>query len=85
MRTTIDLPSDLMQAAKIRAAERGENLKDLFARAIAHEIGMRRQSRKTGRVALPLVGRDVRPSVTVTNADIEAALDAEDIERYGGQ
>jgi hypothetical protein len=85
MRTTIDLPTDLMQAAKVRAAERGENLKDLFTRAIAHEIGIRHQSRTTGRVTLPLVGRDARPSVIVTNADIEAALDAEDIERYGGQ
>jgi hypothetical protein len=82
MRTTIDLPPDLMQAAKVRAAERGENLKDLFTRAVAHEIGLQGRSRKTGRVAFPLVGRDATASVTVTNADIEAALEAEDIERY---
>ncbi len=80
MRTTIDLPPDLMQAAKVRAA--GENLKDLFTRAVAHEIGLQSRSRKTGRVAFPLVGRDATASVTVTNADIEAALEAEDIERY---
>jgi hypothetical protein len=85
MRTTIELPADLMQAAKVRAAERGENLKDLFTRAVAHEVGIQSRSRKTGRVALPLVGRDAAPKVTVTNADIESALEAEDIERYAGQ
>jgi hypothetical protein len=85
MRTSVDLPADLMQAAKMRAAKRGETLKDLFTRAIAHEVGLQSRSRKAGRVALPLVGRAAAPTVTVTNADIEAALEAEDSERYAGQ
>ncbi len=83
MRTTIDLPSDLMHAAKVRAAQRGESLKELFARAIAHEVGTSGHARRAGRLAFPLIGRDSDPRVEVTNADIAAALEAEDIERYG--
>ena len=82
MRTTIDMPDELMQAAKVRAAERGEKLKDLITRAVAHEVGIQGRSRKGDRVALPLIGRNARPEVSVTSADIEAALAAEDSERY---
>lgn len=83
MRTTIDLPSDLMQAAKVRAAQRGESLKDLFARAIAHEVGNPGRARPAGRLTFPLIGRDSEPRVAVTNADIAAVFEAEDTERYG--
>ncbi len=83
MRTTIDLPSDLMQAAKVRAAQRGESLKDLFTRAIAHEVGNPGRARTAGRLIFPLIGQDREPRVEVTNADIAAALEAEDIERHG--
>ena len=83
MRTTIDMPDALMRAAKARAAEHGESLKDLMNRALAHELGISSASKqKTGRVTLPLVARDATPAVLVTNDDIAAALEAEDIERY---
>jgi hypothetical protein len=83
MRTTIDMPDALMRAAKARAADRGESLKDLVNRALAHELGLPSvPKRKTGRVALPLIARDAAPEVLVTSDDIAAALEAEDIERY---
>jgi hypothetical protein len=83
MRTTIDMPDALMRAAKARAAERGESLKDLVNRALAHELGLPSgATRKTGRVTLPLLARDAAPAVLVTNDDIADALEAEDIERY---
>jgi hypothetical protein len=83
MRTTIDMPDALMRAAKARAADRGESLKDLVNRALAHELGLPSvPKRKTGRVTLPLVARDAAPAVLVTNDDIAIALEAEDIERY---
>ena len=83
MRTTIDMPDALMRAAKARAAERGESLKDLMNRALAHELGLPSvPKRKTGRVTLPLIARDAAPMVLVTNDDIATALEAEDIERY---
>ncbi len=83
VRTTIDLPPDLMRAAIVRAAQRGESLNDLITRAIAHEVRRPGQSRQTGRLILPLIGRDSEPQVEVTNADIEAAFGGEDAERYG--
>jgi len=83
MRTTIDLPPELMQAAKMTAVERGMSLKDLFTKALAHEIGAGVQGRKRGRISFPLVGTpDAEPKVDVTNADIEAAFEAADIEKY---
>ena len=85
MRTTIDMPTTLMRAAKARAAEHGESLKDLVNRAVAHEVGLPSAPRgKTGRVTLPLIARDAAPAVLVTNDDIEGAFDAEDAERYAG-
>lgn len=83
MRTTIDLPPDLMQAAKMTAVERGMSLKDLFTRALTHEIGAGAHGRKHGRISFPLVGvPDAEPKVDVTNAEIEAAFEADDIEKY---
>jgi len=84
MRTTIDLHPDLMRAAKIRAAQRGESLKDLFTRAIAHELRTPGRARRGGRVRFPLVGSADGPKATVTSADIEDIFTAEDIERSGG-
>jgi hypothetical protein len=86
MRTTVDMPPTLLRAAKARAAERGESLKDLVNRAVAHELGLPSVPRaKAGRVTLPLIGRGATPGVLVTNEDIAAALDADDIERYGAR
>ena len=77
------MPDALMRAAKARAAEHGESLKDLVNRALARELGLPSvPKRKTGRVALPLIARDAAPTVLVTNDDIAASLEAEDIERY---
>jgi len=86
MRTTIDMPPTLMRAAKARAAEQGESLKDLVNRAVAHEVGLPSAPRgKAGRVALPLIARDATPTVLVTNDDIADAFGAEDVERYTAQ
>jgi len=84
MRTSIDMPPSLMRAAKARAAERGESLKDLVNRAIAHELGLPSAPKaKAGHVTLPLISREsAAPEVLVTNEAIADALDAEDIERY---
>jgi hypothetical protein len=86
MRTTIDMPSTLMRAAKARAAEHGESLKDLVTRAVAHEVGLSADPKgKTGRVTLPLIARDAKPTVLITNDDIEDTFGAEDVERYSAQ
>ncbi len=38
MRTTIDIPSDLMKKVKIKAAKEGITLKDLFIRSLRSEV-----------------------------------------------
>ena len=83
MRTTLDLPSELMHAAKVRAAQRGESLKELFTRAIEHEVGDSGRARPAGRLSFPLIGQDREPKVQVTNADIAATFADEDTKRYG--
>ena len=86
MRTTIDMSPTLMRAAKARAAEQGESLKDLVNRAVAREVGLPATPHgKTGRVTLPLIARDATPTVLVTNDDIADAFDAEDLERFTAQ
>jgi len=84
MRTTIDLPPTLLRAAKARAAEEGESLKDLVNRAVAREVGLPAMP-KAGRVTLPLIARDARPTVLITNDDIADACGAEEVERFGSQ
>ena len=80
------MPTSLMRAAKARAAEHGESLKDLVNRAVAHEVGLpATPGGKTGRVVLPLIARDATPTVLVTNDDIADAFDAEDVERHTAQ
>jgi len=86
MRTTIDMPSALMRAAKARAAEEGESLKDLVNRAVAREVGLPATPKgKAGRVTLPLIARDATPTVLVTNDDIADAFDAEDVEGFASR
>ncbi len=84
MRTTIDMPANLTRAAKARAAEAGESLKDLVNRAVAREVGLPAvPQRKAGRVTLPLIARDATSAVLVTSDDIADAFDAEDADRFG--
>lgn len=81
----IAAPTDNRRGNPPFAAERGESLKDLVNRAVARELDLPSTPRgKAGRVRLPLIARDVEPTVLVTNEDIEVAFDAEDIERYTG-
>jgi len=80
MRTTVELPPDLMRAAKARSAESGESLKTLLTRAVAAELDTHvvRRSQKT-RVTLPLFGGSAGPRVRPSNADLERALADADI------
>lgn len=75
MRTTVELPPELMRAAKARSAERGESLKSLLTRAIAAELGMPVMARRPReRVKLPLFGDPNGPKVHLTNRILEQAL-----------
>lgn len=75
MRTTVELPPELMRAAKARSAERGESLKSLLTRAVAAELELQtaRRGQQT-RVRLPLFGSATGSPVKLTNADLARAL-----------
>ncbi len=86
MRTTIDLPDDLLRRAKVVAALRGVKLKDLIASFI--EMGLKHrtsESEPKGQqrpipVSIPSSGRHIRP---LTNAEMEEVFLREDLERLG--
>ena len=46
MKTTVDLPDDLLIAAKQKAAESRTTLRDLFERGLRRELGERRSDRR---------------------------------------
>ncbi|QPZ39243.1 hypothetical protein [Paramicrobacterium chengjingii] len=79
MRTTIDLPDDLLRALKVRAAQRGETLKVVLMRAVSREVAGNTNAHT--RVSLPLIAAGAEPTVDVTPDDIATAL-ASDDEQY---
>jgi hypothetical protein len=79
MRTTVELPPELMRQAKAKAASLGESLKALLTRAVAAELGTSRDIRESReRVRLPLFGVSRKKPVNVTSEDIARALAADD-------
>jgi hypothetical protein len=81
MRTTVELPPELMKQAKARATSQGESLKALLTRAVSVEFGKSRISATRGsRVRLPLFGNPRKKPVDVTSADIARALASDDVE-----
>lgn len=82
MRTTVQLPTELLRAAKAEAAARGETLKAFLERAVTNELGSVTPLQRRARARLPLVG-SVRPGAAdLSNAEIEAILAAEDAEKH---
>jgi hypothetical protein len=82
MRTTIDLPDDLLRRAKALAALEGLSLKEVVTRCL--ELGLRRRAYKTDRstrersdlpVIRPATGRTLP---RLSNADLFQILDEEE-------
>lgn len=82
MRTTVELPPELMRAAKARAAEQGESFKDWFAAAVAAALGRGRTPATGRRVALPLIASKRPGKVRLTNADLADLEAAADVEKH---
>lgn len=79
MRTTFDLPDDLMRRAKIAAVKRGSSLRDLVADAIRRMLAepavSRRQRMTEGPIKLP-------PGHTIpirSNDELAQLFDQEDL------
>lgn len=82
MKTTLDLPDDLMRAIKVRAAETDSKLKDLIAallrRGLSEEANEPQRVRR--RVDLPLVTceHEARPDEEMTPERIAQVLIVEE-------
>jgi plasmid stability protein len=70
MKTTLDLPDDLLRAIKIRAAEENRKLKDMIADLLRRSLAQRADLPSTERqqVELPLVrcAHGARPGEEMT-------------------
>jgi hypothetical protein len=70
MRTTLDLPDDLLRKAKIAAVTSGITLKELISRALARELQQTSQTPAERRVKFPII-RSKRPgTLNLTDEDI---------------
>lgn len=83
MRTTIDLPDELFRQAKARAALSGVSLRELITRFV--ERGLQRSGQpvtadRPRRGDLPeIIPPRGRKMPALSNAEIQALLDAEDV------
>lgn len=87
MRTTLDLPDDLLRAVKILAAQEDRTLKDLIEsllrRALA--LGLAPSAPTSPRPRLPLVEcrHEASPGEEMTPERVAAALFAEEAQSLG--
>jgi plasmid stability protein len=86
MKTTLDLPDDLVRAVKIRAAEENRKLKDLMADLLQSGLAQRRGTASTARrrPKLPLVDcvHEARPEEEMTPERVAEALLEEEAGRH---
>ena len=86
MKTTLDLPDDLVRAVKIRAAEENRKLKDLMADLLQSWLAQRRGAVSTARrrLKLPLVecAHAARPDEEMTPERVAEALLEEEAGRH---
>jgi len=81
MKTTLDLPDDLMREVKIRAARDSRKLKDTVADLLRRGLSQRRsESRVRSRVTLPIVecAHEAAPGEEMTPERVAEILLAEE-------
>lgn len=76
MRTTIDLPDELVRAARVRAAEGDETLKELFTRALAKELG---RAARPVRRELPVIASTAPGRSRVSPEELEQIMADDDV------
>ncbi len=88
MKTTLDLPDELMRAVKIRAVEENRKLKDAIAELLRLGLSQRGAGPPTvrSRVKLPLVrcAHEAPPGEEMTPERVAKLLLAEDAETRRG-
>lgn len=87
MKTTLDLPDDLLIEAKIVAARRRTTLREIFTRALRHEIGQDQQPASLpadgpfviGDLGLPVLKKRGR---TIDSDDVRRLMEEADEEDF---
>lgn len=83
MRTTLDLPDELLKRAKIAAVERGIPLKELVGSALANELSRgASRDRRARRLTFPIFSSRSPGSLELTGADLSRAEWEEDLRRH---
>ena len=80
MRSTFDLPDDLMKQAKIAAVKRGVALRDLVAEGLRQVLAQPAPARRRGRLPNIRIAEDA-PVLRMSVADLKALESAEEAER----
>jgi plasmid stability protein len=83
MKTTLDLPDDLVREVKFRAVRENRKLKDAIAELLRR--GLSQKSATGSRVELPLVqcAHAARPGEEVTPERVAEILLQEDVDAHG--
>ena len=87
MRTTLDLPDELMRAIKIRAVEENRKLKDAIADLLRRGLSQSSEPPVVRpRVTLPLVlcAHEARPGEEMTPERVAELMLDREAERHGG-
>lgn len=84
MRTTLDLPDELLKRAKIEAVERGTSLRELVGAALERELNQASGPKpKRKRARFPIFESKAPGSLHLTNARIAKLEADEDARRHG--
>ena len=85
MRTTLDLPDDLLRRAKIAAVERGTTLRGLVGAALERELAAPHVKRpEPRRTRFPVFSSQAPATLALTNADMAQLEGEEDRRRHVG-
>ncbi len=74
MRTTVDVPDELMRRVKAVAATRGLKLKEFVEAALREALNDRHGRRRPHRVRLPLIPGSGKAPIEPSREELDAAL-----------
>ncbi len=80
MRTTVDLPDDLIQKAKIAAIQQKTTLRDLFSRALIKELNTNNDPKNSlkPKTKFPIFSSKSAGSLDISTADLLRLDEIED-------
>jgi hypothetical protein len=84
MRSTFDLPDDLMKRAKIAAIERGSTLRDLVAEGLRHVLANQPAPRRKRMTRAPVKLRPGHKLPLLSNREIAQVFEREDVAKVHG-